>query len=132
MQYGKLIRFETETPLGGFGIMTHGTDALGSKSHFGGEWAEAKMAGNAIEEQRVLDPCALANIMNDDGTRSVLAPRIAYNYDVRNAARQLLRHQIAGRIVTGGAADRQFAALTSEENLEIEHPPMIDAGVRHA
>ena len=86
MQYGKLIRFETETPLGGFGIMTHGTDALGSKSHFGGEWAEAKMAGNAIEEQRVLDPCALANIMNDDGTRSVLAPRVIDDDEVRQCS----------------------------------------------
>ena len=67
--------------------------------------------------------------MDDERTRSVLAPRLTDDDDVRQSARQLLRYQIAGHIVHGGTAYSQLSALAFEEHLEIEHPPVVDAGV---
>jgi hypothetical protein len=93
-----------------------------------GERAEAKAAGNAIDEQRVLDLGASTDVVDDERTRSILAASIADDDDVRQATRKLLRHHIAGRIVRGGAADSKHSPLASQENLEIEHAPMVDAG----
>src|SRR5215470_12356462 len=95
-----------------------------------GERAVAIMTGNPIDEQGVLDLGALTDVVDDERTHAILAPRVADDDDVRQSAGQLLRHQIAGRIVNGGAADRKLSALTSEENFEIEHSAMVNAGVR--
>src|SRR5262249_5969289 len=95
-----------------------------------GERAVAIMAGYPINEQSVLDLRALTDVVDDERTHAILAPRVADDDDVRKSAEQLLRHQIGGCIVNGGAADRKLSALTSEENFEIEHSSMVDAGVR--
>src|SRR6516165_6643457 len=77
--------------------------SLGSVSHHISERAKTIMAGNAIDKQRVLDLRALTDIVNNERTGAVLAPGVADNDDVRKSPRQLLRHQIAGRIVNWGA-----------------------------
>ena len=73
------------------------------------------MAGDWVIEQRVLDLCALTDIVDDERTRSVPAARVTDDDDVRQSARQLLGHQIAGRIVHGGTAYSQLSALAFEE-----------------
>ena len=76
------------------------------------------MTVEAEGEQRVLHPGAGADIpVGDDG-------------DVRQVARQALRHQIARMVGLRIVDDIQRRALAPEEGLQIGNAAMVDVAVR--
>ncbi len=88
------------------------------------------MTVEAEGEQRVLHPGAGADIVDDQRPLAVRRHPVGDDGDVRQVARQALRHQIARMVGLRIVDDIQRRALAPEEGLQIGNAAMVDVAVR--
>lgn len=94
--------------------------------HFG---HVSKVAGELKFQETILNPSAVANIVNDQWTLAIGAFMRGDQADMREISGEQTRKNVSRYVITSILGNQSFLPVAAKEDLEIADAAMIDVGV---